>query len=803
LRWTRYTAFLERRAHAVLAVAALVTVASALLASRLELRTNVAELLPSRDPAVVELERLSRSLDGTAVLQIAIESPDRDANLRFAGALAARLQTLPRDTVSSVLYDVRQERQFFRDRQWLYVPLEDLESVRDSIRGEIDRRKSPLYVDLEDHEPPLKLVERLQKRSSKFDQFPRGFFESTDGKLVVIVCRPPGGLFAERAGEKLAGAARRLIADTQPTRFHPQMKVALTGDVISQLEERAALENDLVWATCVCVTLVCLVVVVFYGRFRALWFLGVPALIGVTVAFACAELAFGYLNASTAFLGSIVIGNGINFPIIQLARYDEERKAGRSVRDSVTNALAGTWRATGIAATGAALAYGSLGVTRFRGFAQFGAIGGAGMLAAWVATMTVLPALLITFDRRTSLRRFGLPQLGLTSRVAQLATSAPGQCLAFLGLITVLAAWPLKRYLHDPFEYDFRNLRNRRSFESGGASIAPRVDKLFGLTLTPSVVLADRREHADEIRHKVLDRDIASGHPLLGEVATLDDFLPGSLEVQKKKLTVLADLRALVDGPDFARLDEEDRERARELRPPDDLRPISDVDLPANVKRPFTELDGALGRIVLVYHGADVSVWDGHNLLRISDLIERIPLRDGTVVRSSGHAVVFAAMIRSIVHDAPLATFASLAGVSLLVLLLAGPRGAGPVLAVLCTGVLWMLGVGAWAGVRTNFLDFIALPITFGIGVDYGINIYLRSRAEGDPQRGVERAGGAVALCSLTTIIGYGALLVADNQALRSFGEMAILGEIACLSAALLGLPAWLRWRSAARRRRA
>ena len=56
----------------------------------------------------------------------------------------------------------------------------------------------------------------------------------------------------------------------------------------------------------------------------------------------------------------------------------------------------------------------------------------------------------------------------------------------------------------------------------------------------------------------------------------------------------------------------------------------------------------------------------------------------------------------------------------------------------------------------------------------------------------VEATGAAVALCSLTTIIGYGALLVADNQALRSFGGMAILGEFACIAAALLLLPAAL-----------
>jgi predicted RND superfamily exporter protein len=549
-----------------------------------------------------------------------------------------------------------------------------------------------------------------------------------------------------------------------------------------------------VWATSVCVTLVCLVVIVFYGRFRALWFVGAPALIGVSVAFACGELAFGYLNASTAFLGSIVIGNGINFPIIQLARYDEERAAGRNVHDSVANALAGTWRATGIAATGAALAYGSLVVTRFRGFAQFGVIGGAGMLAAWAATMTVLPVLVLKFDRRGEPRRFAKLELGLITRIARLSTRNAVQCVSLLGILTLLAIVPLRTYLHDPFEYDFRNLRSTRSLESGAQSIAPRVDKIFGLTLTPSVVLADTRAHTDEIRHVVLDRDTASGHPLLGDVAILDDFLPGSAEMQQKKLAVLAELRSIVDGPDFDKLDDEDQKKAKDLRPPDALGLVGDADLPVQVKRPFTELDGTLGRLVLVYHGADVSVWDGHNLLRISDLIERIPLKDGTVVRSSGHAVVFAAMIRSIVHDAPLATAASLLGVALMVLLLAGPRGAGPVLAVLCAGVVWMLGIGAWAGVKTNFLDFIALPITFGIGVDYGINIYLRSRAEGDPQRGVERAGAAVALCSMTTIIGYGALLVADNQALRSFGEMAILGEIACLSAALFGLPAWLKF---------
>ena len=52
--------------------------------------------------------------------------------------------------------------------------------------------------------------------------------------------------------------------------------------------------------------------------------------------------------------------------------------------------------------------------------------------------------------------------------------------------------------------------------------------------------------------------------------------------------------------------------------------------------------------------------------------------------------------------------------------------------------------------------------------------------------------GGAIFLCSVTTIIGYGSLLIAHNKALVSFGALAILGEVACLLAALAVLPSLL-----------
>ena len=115
-------------------------------------------------------------------------------------------------------------------------------------------------------------------------------------------------------------------------------------------------------------------------------------------------------------------------------------------------------------------------------------------------------------------------------------------------------------------------------------------------------------------------------------------------------------------------------------------------------------------------------------------------------------------------------------------------------LATLALGVLLMTGGAGLARVHVTFLNFIALPITFGIGAEYALNVVVRYREERDVARAVISTGAAVALCSWTTIVGYGSLLAARNRALQGFGAMAILGEVACLTAAIIALPALVLW---------
>ena len=178
-------------------------------------------------------------------------------------------------------------------------------------------------------------------------------------------------------------------------------------------------------------------------------------------------------------------------------------------------------------------------------------------------------------------------------------------------------------------------------------------------------------------------------------------------------------------------------------------------------------------------------------------------LPDGNRVLTASRSTIFAEMIRSMERDGPLATGASFIAVAFVVVFAtSNRRGTIAVLASLILGVLWMLGWASWTGEKLNFLNFIALPITFGIGSEYPFNIYDRSRLlGGDVTKAVKLHTGAVALCSYTTVIGYGSLVLADNHALQSFGCLSIVGELSCLYAALLFLPSLLHLMGAHRPR--
>jgi predicted RND superfamily exporter protein len=168
-------------------------------------------------------------------------------------------------------------------------------------------------------------------------------------------------------------------------------------------------------------------------------------------------------------------------------------------------------------------------------------------------------------------------------------------------------------------------------------------------------------------------------------------------------------------------------------------------------------------------------------------------------VHLGGVSFVFADVIDAVLTDGPRATLASILGAILVVLLVVG-RNRHAVVTIVCgvSGTILMLACAAMFGLKVNFLDFVALPITIGIGIEYAVNIATRERQEGPgrSRQALATTGGAVFLCSYTTIVGYGSLLLSQNLGIRSFGLAAMLGELTCLMVAVILAPSLL-WATA------
>ena len=346
------------------------------------------------------LTRTQHRIGDMSLLLVGIRSPDKAANERYAEVLTQKLRALPGHVVSLATYNVRDVRAFFDRNKWLYVAEDDLESIRDRLRTEINKRKNPLFVSLGDDEPIDSMQKRIGKRDTLEERFPGGLFTSSNGEYLWIAALPPGGLFVEHAGEGLFNAANRLLKENPPTAYHPQMHAEVAGPVATAVASRKAVEDDIKAVTVTCLLLVAVSIGLYFRQLRAIPLTGVPAVLGALVAFAVADLAFGYLNSSTAFLGSIILGNGINYAIVLMSRYEEQRARGDDPSVALREALVGCWRGTLVAAISASAAYASLMVTSFRGFYQFGVMGAVGALACWAATFTVLPAILVLLDRR-------------------------------------------------------------------------------------------------------------------------------------------------------------------------------------------------------------------------------------------------------------------------------------------------------------------------------------------------------------------------------------------------------------------
>jgi predicted RND superfamily exporter protein len=808
-----------RRPVVPLVVVGIITVFFGYFASKLELRTQYEALLPENAPSVVELRRVRERTAGSQVALLLLEGDDTRQLRAMGDALLPALRALGPDTVTTAADGIHAGRDFLEHRAGLFLDTAELESLKADVDRRWDYEVSKAEGSLLDENeapPPGFSPEELKSRFSKklrggkdgrgIDAYPDGYFQSDDGKALVVVVRSP-----ITAGDlpRITHAVKRIketVKEVQAS--HPDfspIRVSYAGELVSASVEYGVIRGDLMSVGVEGVCFVLLVVLLYFRRLRALFVMGATIIVGLIWTFGLTQLVIGHLNTATGFLVSIVAGNGINVGILYQSRYFEERQKGVLPAQALRTAVLATWQPTVIAAIAAAASYGSLLVIGFRGFRDFGFIAAVGMLLCWVVKTLMVPPLLILTDRWSPMeksKRDGLVAklrsngLSYGNVAAGLVARAPRVLLAGGLLVAVIGAVATAQYVrHDPMEYDLRKVQNDRSKTEALYRAGDYADKVLGSSQGAMVVVTDTPAEARELMEKLQARYDAApeGDKPFVALHSLWSFIPSSQE--EKLPTFLALGERLLRARERGFINDTDWTKIEPMLPPPDLRPFGIEDLPASLATPFTEANGTRGTIVAIEPQAGSSN-DLHYLIRYSNSFRETTLDSGKVIRGSGRAVIFADILNAIARDAPRAIAVSLAMTLLTVFITFGKNSyCASVLLALLMGIC---GVGAFlyfTHQRLNFMNFVALPITFGIGVDYAVNVIQRYRADGGTNilSALRTTGGAVMLCSLTTTVGYLALISSLNQAIRSLGLIAVIGELACVLAAVLALPAfWL-----------
>jgi predicted RND superfamily exporter protein len=811
-----FLAFVLKHGRTLWAVALLLAIPATVRTVRLyaHLRSDLEELLPRSAPSVAAIDEMRRRNAGLQYLGVMLDTGDA-AHLaegeKFLDELAARLKKLPPELVREVRTGTAEERAFVEGHAALYLDLPDLETIARRIeeRHQYEIAKAMgMLLDEDTPAPSIDMsdIEARYRGRIEANQRPHDRFSSADDHLTMLFVEAGGFSTGVESARALLDRVKAEVRALDPQKHG--FRIGYASDVAISVEELDALVTDLSYTSILVVLAVMGVILAYYRWWKSVTVLMAPLLVATVFAFSLASLPpfdVTELNSNTAFLGSIIVGNGINFGIILLARYREERRRGKSVEDALAVGITGARAGTLAAAFGAGVSYASLVFTEFRGFRQFGYIGGLGMIVSWVTAFVLMPSLIRFLDRDVAPKSARLDGAGSMARLVRVVHAVPGPLVAVATVVTLLSAFVVSRIDSSFLEYDFSKLRRYDTWENGEGYWGRRMDHLLGHYLTPTMVLFDSQEAAERgaarikasVEHGGLGRYVAT-------VRTIDDVVPPD---QPAKIAAVARIQKALTPLMREEIPEAQRAELDLYLSAGHLGTVTAENTPRVLLTGLRERDGRSGRQVLLYPKPSRDLWRAEAMAEFTGTLRSLAATGiGKPGRVAGSIPLSSDICESIRRDAPQASMISLAGVILVVLFaLRARRGAYYVIGSLIVGVLWQVACTKLLGVKVSFANFIAFPITFGIGVDYAVNVIARYAQDGDDDPGpaMLSTGGAVGLCSMTTIIGYSSLLLAKNRALYSFGLVAVLGEIACLVTAIIVLPAllfWLvRWRARGR----
>ncbi len=600
-------------------------------------------------------------------------------------------------------------------------------------------------------------------------------------------------------------------------------RVRLTGPVPMANEEYATVQDGAIRNGIVTTVIVLIILWLALHSAKIIFAVFVNLFVGLSITTAVGLAMVGSLNLLSVAFAVLFIGLGVDFGIQFSVRYRSERFKNDNLTMALEEAARRAAVPLSLAAMATAAGFLCFLPTDYKGIAELGKIAGAGMLVAFLTSITTLPALLDLINPPGESEPVGYAFLAPVDHFLE-----KHRVIIIVGTILVaVAGLPLLYFMK--FDFNPINLRNKNA-ESIATFLDLRKDPNTGANAIN--VMTNSEADAKKIEAKL------EKVPEVLRVMSLDSFVP---EDQPAKLKLIAQA-AKVLGPalnpdqvDAAPSDEENvealkgtveslrktagdgkgpgavaakrladglsklagsnqatRDKAQnifvsplkvvfdELKNTLQAAPVTLSALPPELVAGWKAKDGLM-RVEALPKG-DPN--DNDNLRKFADAVLAAEptaiggpvsiLKSGdTVVNAFVHAGIWALLVISVL------LWLALRRLTDVLLTLVPLLVAGAVTLEICVLI----------GLPLNFANIVALPLLLGIGVAFKI-YYVTAWRSGRTNLLQTSLTRAIFFSALTTATAFGSLWLSSHPGTASMGKLLALSLVTTLAAVLLFQPA-------------
>ena len=266
---------------------------------------------------------------------------------------------------------------------------------------------------------------------------------ATDGRAGVVVVDLDRDLTKTERDDTIAAVRGRLEALGGPL---PGASVRLGGQPLLVSEVNEQVQADTERAELVSLPLTLVVMVVIFGGLLAAGLPLLGALAAVGGAFVCllGFSRFLTLDPNTVPVVTLLgLGISIDYSLLIVSRFREERAAGHAVPAAVERTAATAGRTITFSALTVAVCLSALFLFDDPTFRAIGAAGTAVVVVALLAALTLVPALLALFGGRIRARRAVAPDRGFFSRLAAGVQRRPWPVAVGVAALLLAAGAPL------------------------------------------------------------------------------------------------------------------------------------------------------------------------------------------------------------------------------------------------------------------------------------------------------------------------------------------------------------------------